>query len=175
MAISPLTRESISAAKDDDELFELLGCELTRTIGPGRGSDIDNFVRLLSSLPVGLRSMAAVYELDVSLALDDVGWHFANWHSRALSEETLAGLQELGAILHAKLFAEAMRVSLKHWTFIGSDVFKQQYAGSELEAELGPVNEGLWDLQGYRSSPGNTILSYWAPYARKFPERVSSL
>jgi hypothetical protein len=32
--------------------------------------------------------MAATYELDVSLTLDDLGWHFGNWPDPALSEKT---------------------------------------------------------------------------------------
>jgi hypothetical protein len=31
------------------------------------------------------------------MALDDLGWHFYNFHSRELAEETYRGLRELGA------------------------------------------------------------------------------
>jgi len=60
-------------------LFSLLGRELKDRITTKRGSP--EFVAEIKELPVGLRSMATTYELDVSLALDDLGWHFGNWHS----------------------------------------------------------------------------------------------
>jgi len=34
-------------------------------------------------------AMAAMYQLDVSMTLDDLGWHFANRHQRGDCEETL--------------------------------------------------------------------------------------
>ena len=51
--------------------------------------------------------MAAMYQLDVSLALDDLGWHFANWHHQAYSEETIWALQELETAEAAEIFAAA--------------------------------------------------------------------
>jgi hypothetical protein len=48
----------------------------------------------MRALPPGLRAMTAIYQLDVSMALDDLGWHFGNWPDRALREETLQGLKE---------------------------------------------------------------------------------
>jgi hypothetical protein len=172
MDATPLSASAIAGAKSDEELYGLLAAELTRRIGSGPGSEIEAFLGSVRALPVGLRAMAAVYELDVSLTLDDVGWHFANWYSRELANETLAGLLELQAFSHAEVFAAALEVTCKHWGFVGSAAFKEQYFGSPLELELRPLNERLCVLQGFRDAPGRTILSYWAPYARKHPERV---
>ena len=71
--------------RSDEKLFKHLGAELTRTLGPGAtsGDDLDVFVRRLGQLPRGLRTMAATYELDVSMTLDDLGWHFARVNQRA--------------------------------------------------------------------------------------------
>ena len=33
----------------------------------------------IQRLPVGLRAMAATHHLDISLTLDDIGWHFLNF------------------------------------------------------------------------------------------------
>ena len=78
----------------DDALLKLLGGELTERLGPSEGDNLDEFLTRLSRIPVGLRAMAAVYQLDVSLTLDDLGWHFANWHHRGYSEATLWALGE---------------------------------------------------------------------------------
>jgi hypothetical protein len=73
-----LTENRILQCRNDDELFELLGLELTSRFPNGEGEteeDLDAFVAKLRTLPVGLRAMASIYQLDVSLALDDLGWH----------------------------------------------------------------------------------------------------
>jgi hypothetical protein len=49
------------------------------------------FLVELRRLPPGLRAMAATYELDVSLTMDDLGWHFGNWHSTELAQGTAHG------------------------------------------------------------------------------------
>ena len=65
-----LTKEAISSSSDK-ELFALLGQELEARISSKRGSP--EFLAEIRKLPVGLRAMAATYELDVSLSLDDLG------------------------------------------------------------------------------------------------------
>jgi hypothetical protein len=80
--MSVLTVESIASCSDDD-LFSLLGHELQSRIASRRGSP--EFVVEIRELPPGLRAMAATYELDVSLAVDDLGWHFGNWHDMELA------------------------------------------------------------------------------------------
>src|SRR5215470_7840941 len=92
-------------SSSDDELFKLLGQELQNRISAQRGSP--EFVSEIQTLPNGLRAMAATYELDVSLALDDLGWHFGNWHNQDLAEETARGLEELGARELAQVFRRA--------------------------------------------------------------------
>jgi hypothetical protein len=174
MNSTALSPRAIANAKSDDELYGLLAEELTRRIGPGPEEDMKAFLATLPKLPIGLRSMAAVYQLDVSLALDDIGWHFANWHSAELAEETLAGLHELQALSHASAFEEALTIARRHWSIFAQSSFQEQYPGSSLELELRSTNERLWRLQGYRDEPGQSILSHWAPYARKYPDRVTS-
>src|SRR5678816_1671920 len=111
-----MTAEQIEASSDD-ELFSLLGKELETRISADRGSP--EFLAQIRELPVGLRAMSAKYEFDVSLALDDVGWHFGNWHSRELAEETARGLEELGAVDLARIFREGFRIAQDYWTELG--------------------------------------------------------
>ena len=78
--MSTLNSKSISSSSDD-ELFTLLSKELEYRIPAARGSL--EFLVQIRRLPVGLRAMAATYELDVSLTMDDLGWHFGptRWSS----------------------------------------------------------------------------------------------
>ena len=80
-AMTNLTKSTI-AASSDEELFALLGGELARQAPVARNSPL--FLPTIQTLPVGLRAMAATFELDVSLAMDDLGWHFGNWHDADL-------------------------------------------------------------------------------------------
>src|SRR5258706_7610161 len=125
--MSSITLEAIEASSDD-ELFSLLGHELESRISAKRGSA--EFVEQIRNLPVGLRAMAATYELDVSLALDDLGWHFGNWHNEDLAEETAQGLRELGAYELAELFAKAFQSAKNYWTELGSDNWMEWYHDS---------------------------------------------
>jgi len=117
--------------------------------------------------------MAATYDLDVSLALDDLGWHFATWHHQPLAEETQRGLDALHAHEAAQLFSAAYALVLPHWHTIGRllihDVadFIVWYAGSELEKALEPLNRQMWTLRDSRGYWG--LMSYWLPYARAYP------
>jgi hypothetical protein len=157
-------------ASSDEELFELLAKELETRIGVGRGSP--EFLARIRTLPIGLRAMAASYEFDVSLTLDDVGWHFGNWHSRELAEETAAGLQELGAIELARIFREGHRIAQDYWKELGSEDWMDWYHGSTFEKETKPLSRDAWDILEKKKCG---IFDYWVAYARKYPERVGAV
>ena len=116
--------------------------------------------------------MAATYELDVSMALDDLGWHFANWHHKGLARETLLGLLELGASEEAEIFSQALKIAFVNWDLFANEDFVQAYAHSEIEEALDPLNDRLWVLLGYRGKEGKALVHRWVPYARQYPERV---
>ena len=169
-----LRAEQIEACPDDNALFKLLGAELTERLGASEGDDLDLFVARISQIPVGLRAMAAVYQLDVSLTLDDLGWHFANWHHRGYCEATRWALGELGAYEYAAIFAEAYEQVQPFWDEIGRrcardfEDFVAWYPDSELDRLMLRLTERMWDLQ----EAGGGLLGFWTPYARKHPERV---
>ncbi|MBK9374098.1 MAG: hypothetical protein IPN03_10320 [Holophagales bacterium] len=170
-----LTPDTIAKARSDTKLAKLLSAELCRLLGPGSPSDgeYDAFVLKLRSLPPGLHAMAATYELDVSMALDDLGWHFSNWHHVGFAHETLRGLQELGSPEEAALFQQALHIALAHWDFIGSPTFRDAYLNSPLEKALDPINDRLWVCFGYHGNGGVALVERWVPYARRHPDRVS--
>jgi hypothetical protein len=166
--VSTLTLESIPSSSDD-ELFKLLAQELETRIPAARGSP--EFLSQIRSLPVGLRAMAATHELDVSLTMDDLGWHFGNCHDGELAEETARGLEVLGAPELARLFREAFRLALQHWGELGSEGWSEWYHGSPLEAAVEPLNEQAWK---FLDKHKDGIFHYWVDYARKHPDGVGA-
>jgi len=166
--MSGITREAIDTSSDED-LFSLLAHELETRIISERGAP--EFVAEIKGLPVGLRAMAATYELEVSLALDDIGWHFGNWHNIELSEETAKALLELGAPELAEVYQAAFRLAQDHWTELGSEGWSEWYYGSPLEKALAPLTKRAWSILEGRK---NGIFNYWVDYARRFPERIGN-
>ena len=163
-----ITAATIAATSDDEHLFSLLGEELERHLPNGRSAS-GGFVEELKRLPPGLRAMAATYELDVSLALEDLGWHFGQWHHLELAEETAAGLVELGAEDLASVFREALWRARKVWDKLAQPNWSEWYDRSPLQQELAPLNERAWAL--WREQPMG-IFSFWITYARRHPERL---
>jgi hypothetical protein len=72
---------------------------------------MERFLQKTRTIPVGLRAMAATFELDVSMTLDDLGWHFGNWAHRGYCDETLRGLRELEAPEYAEMFSKAYELA----------------------------------------------------------------
>ena len=165
-----LTPALIEATDSDEKLFELIKQALTERIQYDFGNG-DELVEKIKLLPKGLRAMAAVYELDVSLWRDDLGWHFGNWHHHELAEETALGLEELGANEMASIFREAYAFASTYWSELGSDDWSDWYLDSPLDKALFPLNDRAWTIQ--QSTDGG-LLDLWASYARRCPERMGS-
>jgi hypothetical protein len=163
-----LTLEAIDSSSDDD-LFSLLGNELQQRVLAKRGSP--EFIAQIRKLPPGLRAMASTHELDVSLALDDLGWHFGNWHNEELAQETAQGLEELGAYELAGLFRRAFELAKNYWTDLGAKNWAQWYHGSAFEKSIEPLNEQAWTI--LKGKPRG-IFKYWVDYARRHPESVGA-
>jgi len=163
-----ITLEAIDSSSDD-ELFMLLGKELERRISAKRVSP--EFITQIRDLPVGLRAMAATYELDVSLALDDLGWHFGNWHSADLAQETAQGLEVLGASELAGLFGQAFQIAKKYWTELGAKNWMKWYHGSAFEKAVDPLSQRAWAILKDKKKG---IFKYWVDYARRHPEQVGA-
>lgn len=160
--------KAIDIAKGtDEEVLDLIVSELD--VLPAR--EDPGFVAELRRLPVGLRAMAATYDLDVSLSLDDLGWHFGNWHDEELAAETAAGLEELGAHELAAIFREALEHARRFWEELGAQDWAEWYHRSELEQAVTPLNAKAWALLAAR---GNGIFSYWVEYARSHPEKLGA-
>jgi hypothetical protein len=173
----PLTEDRIRACADDEELFGLLSAELNERLPRGRNDEPDVFLAKLKELPVGLRAMAAIFELDVSICLDDLGWHFANWHHRGLTEETLWALRELEAFEEADLFACAYAAAQPFWDRIGElvdddfDGFVTWYnADRRLAAATSPMSDRMYELW---KAHKKGLVRHWLNYSRRYPHKVA--
>ena len=94
-----LTIQQIQIAGSDEELLKLLGVELGRLLPSECINDPAVYLSRLYAAPGGLHAMAVTYELDISMTMDDLAWHFVNYHSSLeLAEETITGLNELEAL-----------------------------------------------------------------------------
>lgn len=158
--------------QSDAELLDSLIAKLEERAPGSLKEDCDAFVAAIKELPPGLRAMAATHELDVSITLDDLGWHFANWHHRELANETLLGLKELEATEAAALFEEALQLVLPFWEQIGTLLeddfhrFIDWYCGSNLEQALAPLNDQMWALHEKLGDLG--LFQYWVHYTRRY-------
>jgi hypothetical protein len=127
--------------------------------------------RQIRELPVGLRAMAATHHLDVSLTLDDIGWHFLNFGHPSHVEETEQGLRELGLSEIATMFHEAYALVQPHLAEIRR-AGRDYYGTMERLGYMKQINR-LTDRA--RAALGDQgIYRYWAVYARQHPERVFS-
>lgn len=109
----------------DEGLLNEIFSALTRSVNSLANpySDDGSYAAAIAHLPVGLRSIAATHHLDVSLTLDDIGWHFLNFGEPSFVRETESGLRELGLQDMADWFAEAYDIvnSLRSEINAGSD------------------------------------------------------
>jgi hypothetical protein len=155
-------------AEDDALVSSVLDLLKSRVSSSPYGWD-GAFAQEIRSLPPGLRAMAATHHLDVSLTMDDIGWHFLNFGHPTHVEETERGLRELGLSDLAVLFHEAYELVRPHLPEIrrpGGDY----YAVLEQAGHTRRIDE----LSSHaRTALGNQgIYRCWAAYAREHPDRV---
>jgi hypothetical protein len=168
-----LTVEWICAAEDDAALFELLSGEIQRLLPVEVSEDRDIYHQTLTALPRGLRAMAGMHFFDVSMALDDLAWHFGNQNDERDLTETLNGLRELELPEFADFFE-------KMWNFFKPHMRQLQTGerdGKEFHVWLrdigaqelaDPMNKKIWE---YCKRHDLGLLTSWPVYARKYPER----
>jgi len=172
-----LTETQIQQCVNDDQLFKLLSAELKLRLPEEEGFDLDLFLERTRTIPVGLRAMAATYQLDVSITLDDLGWHFANWHHRGYCEETVWALRELEAFEQADIFAQAYALAQPWWDKIGELIakdfqdFVEWYPDSPLDQATMPLTRRMWELQEVDGG----LLGCWPKYVRRYPHRVAQM
>jgi hypothetical protein len=146
-------------------IFELLKSQLQSNPYGWDGS----FAQEIQRLPTGLRAMAATHHLDVSLTLDDIGWHFLNFGHASHVEETERGLRELGLLDVADMFREAHDLVSPHLHEIrrpGGDF----YGVIEEAGHMKRIAQ-LTNKARTRLGDGG-IYRQWIDYTNKYPVKV---
>jgi len=159
--------------KNDEELLDDLMAILASQTSGDPYSEDGSFAANLSTLPVGLRAMAATHWLDISLTLDSITWHFGNFGEQHLVAQTEAGLLELGLDELALCFREAKELMLpilaERTEADGDPDEIVQRKG--LEAKADEINRRAWDLHDVGSGT-SAIYAAWVKYARGHPAEI---
>jgi hypothetical protein len=162
-----------TASADDEELLKQIFNQLKIHVPANPYKQDGEFAEQIRKLPVGLRAMAATHHLDVSLTLDDIGWHFLNFGEGNHVKETEQGLRELGLGEIADLFSEAYAIVLPHLPQIRLGKNTDYYKCLENAGQMDRINEltdkasELLKLDGKSS-----IYPFWTRYARRHPKNV---
>ncbi len=169
-----LTVEQIRAAENDEALFELLSSELDQQLPEGVREEWNVYSERLAQLPRGLRAMAGIYFFDLSMAMDDLAWHFGNQNDEREIAETLNGLRELELFEIADCFVKMWDFMKPHMVALQSGDLGGKKFPEWLE-EIGaqeladPMNKIIWKYCEEHSD--FRLLTSWLTYARKYPER----
>lgn len=157
----------------DEELLKQIFSALSASVGSVADpySDDGSYAAAISGLPVGLRAMAATHHLDVSLTMDDIGWHFLNFGEPGLVRETEAGLHELGLDEMANCFVEAHGIVSPLLPEINdADGY---YECLETSGLMDRINELSYKASATTPTlDGSPIYAAWVKYARAHPEKV---
>jgi hypothetical protein len=165
-------RYPVLALGDEEMLKEILSM-LSKSVSSLADpySDDGSYAAAITGLPTGLRAMAATHHLDISLTMDDIGWHFLNFGEAGLVRETEVGLRELGLDDIAEYFVEAHAIvdPLKPEIKEAGDY----YACLESRGPMARIDE-LTDKAAQRQPTvsDSPIYGAWIKYARAYPEKV---
>lgn len=162
---------------DDETLFDALSESLSEQINLSADpySADGSYAAGLMNLPAGLRLMAATYHLDLSVTLDDIGWHFLNFGEPAFVALTERCLRELGLQNLADWFLEARDIVVPHLAGIQGP---EDYYGRLEESGQMERIEDLTELvrragaESDFSLYGSIIFGSWVRYVREHPEAM---
>jgi hypothetical protein len=169
-----LSLADIRNAKNDEDLFERLSSALSEGFPPELHDNRDQFYAALQSAPRGLRAMIGIYDLDVSMSLDDLAWHFGNHNDERFLQETVASLRELEANEAAALFSAAWdivkpyisEIRAKDWE---PGEFHDYLDRTGIQSRIDPLNDDMWAICKACGKLG--LIRYWLTYSRRYPER----
>jgi hypothetical protein len=156
------------SAEDDALVARIMDVLSTRLSADPYGWD-GAFAQQIQALPVGLRAMAATHHLDISLTMDDIGWHFLNFGHPSHVKETESGLQALGLPHVAAMFREAYQLVQPHLGEIRRPR-GDYYEAMERAGSMKRILELSRDACTALGDGG--IYRYWTVYARRNPELV---
>lgn len=146
-----------------ERIFELLRARATASPYEWNGL----YAQQIRNMPPGLRAMAATHWLDLSITLDDIGWHFLNFGEPELVQATSSGLRELGLVEVAEMFDEAYSIMQPHLGSVDGNTYYDKMAEVGKMERLDSLDDDARELIGK-----DGIYTHWVLYARKYPERV---
>ena len=164
-----MSKKAHELSIEDDELVSRVFDRLKTQLRANPYGWDGAFAQEIHSLPVGLRAMAATHHLDISLTMDDIGWHFLNFGHPSHVEETELGLRELGLPQVAAMFREAYQMVQPHLAEIrqpGADY----HAVMRRSGKMKRIEELTDHARAAVGEQG--IYRHWAAYARQHPEKV---
>lgn len=157
----------------DEKLLEEILSVLSKSVSSVADpySEDGSYAAAIGTLPTGLRAMAATHHLDISLTMDDIGWHFLNFGEPGLVRETEAGLRELGLDQIADYFVEAHTIVNPLKSEIKEA--KDYYECLESRGLTDRINELTDKASATQPKLGDSpIYAAWTKYARMHPENV---
>jgi hypothetical protein len=118
--------------------------------------------------------MVGIYDLDVSMTLVDLAWHFENQNDERFLQETVARLMELEANDAETLFSAAWDILQPYLPEIPGKDWNAEAPHDYLDrtgiqSRIDPLNEDMWAICKACRKLG--LMQYWLTYARKYPER----
>jgi hypothetical protein len=158
-------------ALSDDDLLNEIFSTLNESVSANPYSKDGSSATAITRLPSGLRAMAATHYLDISLTIDDIGWHFLNFGEPGLVRETVSGLRELGLDDIADYFMEAYSIvnPLRPEIKKANDYYELL----ESRGLMKRINELTHKaLAKQPQLSGSPIYAAWIKYARLHPEKV---
>lgn len=169
-----LTREQLAPNLSDEEIFKAIADEAYRQLPPDLQEDVGRYYAFLSKLPPGIRAYAGIWDLDVSMSMDDIAWHFRNHNDERHIQETLWALKELNALEVHEIFSNAVSIVRPNLEVIRSGnitahSFHDWLNETGIQAACDPLNKRLWQI--CEENPDYGILSFAIKHARNFPDR----
>ena len=159
-------------SKNDEGLLADIFARLTERIKADPYGDDGVYATAIRQLPIGLRAMASTHHLDISLTMDDIGWHFLNFGEPHFVKETELGLRELGLQSMADWFLEAYEIVNPLRAEIAAGV--GYYKCLRNHGQMDRIDE--LTRKANESVPGaannSPIYDSWIKYARQRPEDV---
>jgi hypothetical protein len=161
-------------AKSDEELLQEIFTILSSKVNGNPYGDDSEFASAIRLLPLGLRAMAATHWLDISLTLDNIGWHFLNFGEPDFVKETHLGLRELGLDDLAGWFIEAYEIVEPLKAEIReSEEYDETLRDHGVLDRMDELSKLAWDQDGSDRKPSRSaIYDSWVRYARSHPDRV---
>jgi hypothetical protein len=161
----------LRSASDDATILSLL-CEETLWLLPNELSKSE-LAGHAKACPPGLRALSGIWDLDVSMAMDDPAWHFGNHHHELLLQETYESLRIVGADAVAEMFHAAWEIVKPHLPYLQDSAIRQKDFHSWLrevgiQQQIDRMNPRLWKIC---EEQGNfRLLQFVIDFAKRCPE-----